>query len=576
MSDRARKEVTPPPLLLMPAGGGLTLTPPDQPNLLMPIVQSVPPLLDPGQRKPEEAEADSFVGQSSVPSLQTKKNVSPLQTSYFQSPSSAGHDPFAQVTTGQQPPSIAPTFISNQTATNIGNGTPPVPNVASFTSLPPSSGAGASSNIYRHQGGRPQYVAPPTSFQPPATNYSPFPAASSQPPTAMVPPMTSSALPNIPPVSYAPQHQQRSLPPQTVQDGSAQYTGGLYYQPIRYHWCYQQNQGDVEIWRPFSVLDSMNLEVAFNTRLQESPSNTIVQTNGGRYDVNVGLRVRTPIYWTDSPVPVRRCSWFFKREGDNRYIPYDETFSAQLENEYKKAMETGGWHRRLEFPGDVVIVMHNPNVIVQFPASATPDEWGNVQGDQMRPRVVKRGVEDFATIEQGEREEVDHLVFVVPGIEDMFNNKGKSVEALVDDLRSNTLLLLNSHFPQAFQSHAVNRVEFLPVVWTQALQDGTVGLKEQIGLVTLPSTSKLRHFINNTLIDTLFYTSPLFCQKICDTVGNEMNRMFHIFLERNGSFSGDVSVIGHSLGSLILFDILLNQRRPGELLNNGDMNPPEQ
>lgn len=30
----------------------------------------------------------------------------------------------------------------------------------------------------------------------------------------------------------------------------------------------------------------------------------------------------------------------------------------------------------------------------------------------------------------GEREDVDHLVFVVPGIEDMFNNKGKSVEAL--------------------------------------------------------------------------------------------------------------------------------------------------
>lgn len=42
-------------------------------------------------------------------------------------------------------------------------------------------------------------------------------------------------------------------------------------------------------------------------------------------------------------------------------------------------METGGWHRRLEFPGDVVIVMHNANVVVQFPASATPDEWGNVQ-----------------------------------------------------------------------------------------------------------------------------------------------------------------------------------------------------
>lgn len=141
--------------------------------------------------------------------------------------------------------------------------------------------------MYRHQGGRPQYAAPPTSYQPPptsyqppassyqppatsyqppATNFSPFTAANSQPPAALVPPMSSSAMPNIPPqVGYSQQHQHRSLPPIT-QDSSVQYTGGLYYQPIRHHWCYQQNQGDVEIWRPFSVLDSMNLEVAFNTR----------------------------------------------------------------------------------------------------------------------------------------------------------------------------------------------------------------------------------------------------------------------------------------------------------------------
>ena len=37
------------------------------------------------------------------------------------------------------------------------------------------------------------------------------------------------------------------------------------------------------------------------------------------------------------------------------------------------------------------------------------------QGDQMRPRVVKRGVADF-DIEEGESRQVDHLVFVVHGI----------------------------------------------------------------------------------------------------------------------------------------------------------------
>ncbi|XP_005097689.1 phospholipase DDHD2 isoform X2 [Aplysia californica] len=580
MADRSKKESTPPPLLLMPAGGGLTLTPPEQPNFLMPVVQSGPALLDPG----EEAEADSFVGQSSPPQGQPLPGQ---PTNYFQSSGSPGYDPFAQVGPGQPPVSTsAAPYVPAQISAPASNMLPPMsqsPIPPSAAVPPPSQSPAGGGNIYRQKGSRLQYAPPPTGLGAPTLPPSTFaqlpPSGGPQPPTAMVPPMTSSAMPPFPPTAQGPPPPTAAVPPMSGagpspavgQDASA-YTGGLYYTPVRHHWCFRQDQGEVEVWRPFSVIDSSRLEMAFSTGLQENPSNTMVLTNGGRYDVNVGSRVRTPVYWTEEPKAVKRCSWFYKREGDNRYIPYEEEFSTRLEDEYRKAMETGGWHRRLEFPGNIIIVMHNANVIVQFPASAMPDEWGNVQsqniysmtGDQMRPRVVKRGVDDFATIEYGEREEVDHLVFFVPGIEDMSDVKGKSVEAFVDDFRSNTLNLMQSHFTQAFQAKSVNRVEFLPVVWTQALNNGASGAKEQVGSVTLPSTSKLRHFINNTLVDTLFYTSPLYCQRVCETVGSEMNRMFHIFLERNQSFSGDVSVAGHSLGSVILFDLLINQRLPGE------------
>ena len=40
-------------------------------------------------------------------------------------------------------------------------------------------------------------------------------------------------------------------------------------------------------------------------------------------------------------------------------------------------------------------------------------------------------------------------------------------------------------------------------------------------------------------------------QIICDTVGREMNRLFQIFLARNPTFNGEVSVAGHSLGEEI-------------------------
>ncbi|KAK2099085.1 S23-interacting protein, partial [Saguinus oedipus] len=62
--------------------------------------------------------------------------------------------------------------------------------------------------------------------------------------------------------------------------------------------------------------------------------------------------------------------------------------------EYKKAVTTNQWHRRLEFPGGETIVMHNPKVIVQFQPSSVPDEWGTTQDGHTRPRVVKRGIDD--------------------------------------------------------------------------------------------------------------------------------------------------------------------------------------
>ena len=45
-----------------------------------------------------------------------------------------------------------------------------------------------------------------------------------------------------------------------------------------------------------------------------------------------------------------------------------------------------------------------------------------------------------------------------------------------------------------------------------------------------------------------------------NVVGAEMNRLRTLFLKRNPHFAGTFSAVGHSLGSLILFDLLNNQR----------------
>lgn len=63
----------------------------------------------------------------------------------------------------------------------------------------------------------------------------------------------------------------------------------------------------------------------------------------------------------------------------------------------------------------------------------------------------------------------------------------------------------------------------------------------------------------------LLSLSPsLLPQTIVNQVAGEMNRLYELFLQRHPGYSGGVSVMGHSLGSCILFDLLEHQVRGGE------------
>lgn len=42
-------------------------------------------------------------------------------------------------------------------------------------------------------------------------------------------------------------------------------------------------------------------------------------------------RQRVAVYWEEEVAEVRRCTWFYKGDKDNKYIPYSETFSEELE-----------------------------------------------------------------------------------------------------------------------------------------------------------------------------------------------------------------------------------------------------
>ncbi|KFO37071.1 Phospholipase DDHD2 [Fukomys damarensis] len=332
---------------------------------------------------------------------------------------------------------------------------------------------------------------------------------------------------------------------------------GSLYEPVSPHWFYCKIIDSKETWIPFNSDDSQQLEEAYGSG--KDCSGAVVATDGGRYDVHLGERVRHAVYWDEPASEVRRCTWFYKGDKDNKYVPYSESFSQVLEETYMLAVTLDEWKKKLESPNREIIILHNPKLMVHYQPIAGSDEWGSTPTEQGRPRTVKRGVENISVdIHFGEPFQIDHLVFVVHGIGPACDLRFRSIVQCVNDFRSVSLNLLQTHFKKAQENEQIGRVEFLPVNWHSPLH--STGVDVDLQRITLPSINRLRHFTNDTILDVFFYNSPTYCQTIVDTVVSEMNRIYTLFLQRNPDFKGGVSIAGHSLGSLILFDILTNQK----------------
>ncbi|XP_019722477.1 phospholipase DDHD2 isoform X3 [Hippocampus comes] len=330
------------------------------------------------------------------------------------------------------------------------------------------------------------------------------------------------------------------------------------YQKVQPHWFYYKQGDDNALWLPFSREDSEKLENADNARGDDEE--VVVAVEGERYDVHVKERKRYAVYWEQAPTEVRRCTWFYKGDKDLRFMPYTEDFSVNLEDAYMIAVTLDEWKRKLDFPTGETVILHNPKLIMHYQPIGFQEDWVSSPSENTRPRTVKRGINNIPVeIPDGEPDKVDHLVFMVHGIGPACDLRFRSIIQCVNDFRSVSLSLLASHYKNAQLEGKVGKVEFLPVNWHSALHGDATGVDEDIHRITLPSISRLRHFTNDTLLDLFFYNSPTYCQTIVDTVASEINRLHTLFKQRHPEFKGEISVVGHSLGSLILFDLLTNQ-----------------
>ncbi|XP_038044465.1 phospholipase DDHD2-like isoform X2 [Patiria miniata] len=582
----------PPPLLLFPASDSLA------PDAFRPVPATA------SLFPTEDGEADSFLGQTAEPSVgQTTQPQIPFFTT---ASSASASDPFANIsqpaslptqaqqsttltTNPTQPPLYAPSSSCHQPV-SFSSPAPPQPSQqyssgppigtpsnrqgppmsaphdpnAPPPTGPPQGRTGGFGGVKLGQGYKPVLHpmggvgSTPTSTPPMGTLPLGGPPMGA-PPTG-APPTGPPGLPMFdssrPPPTSADLHHAQSTGPQS---GASPGPGGTPYHPVQPHWFYCKEFDRGEVWNPFSIMDSIRLDEALHASYNNLNEDIIISTNGGRYDVNIQQRQRHAVYWDERPSSVRRCTWFYKSDGENRFLPYEEALADKLEQEYETAVLNNVWHKRLEFADGETIVMHNPNVIVHFRPPSRADDFGTSPDGQMRPRVVKRGVDDVENIDQGEPNQIDHLVFIAHGIGPVCDLRFRGIVECVDDFRSVSLGLMRSHFKHSQEDGRTGRIEFLPVYWYDALHGDATGVDRRLRRITLPSISRLRRFTNDTLLDILFYSSPSYSQKIAEHVCSEINRLYQLFQDRNPDFRGQASIVGHSLGSLIVFDLLSHQ-----------------
>lgn len=227
-----------------------------------------------------------------------------------------------------------------------------------------------------------------------------------------------------------------------------------------------------------------------------------------------------------------------------------------------------------------------------FVSSPGPNDQAK-QDEELRKRDEDEIQEDYRETDGDDQaREIEHLILVTHGIGQRLGLRVESINFIHDvNVLRKTLKNVYETSPdlQALNAEVEKlpkncRIQVLPVVWRHLLDFPKQSVKENrkeqdltdadilgdevaypsLDDITVEGVPAIRNLITDLALDILLYQSA-YREHIAGIVQRECNRVYHLFLERNPSFSGKVSLIGHSLGSAILFDILCHQKEQNQL-----------
>ncbi|XP_041827655.1 phospholipase DDHD1 isoform X2 [Melanotaenia boesemani] len=293
-----------------------------------------------------------------------------------------------------------------------------------------------------------------------------------------------------------------------------------------------------------------------------------VCVRGGLYEVDLKERECYPVYWKQQDhIPVMRGQWFI----DGTWLPLDEEESDLIEQEHLNHFR--GQHTQDTFETDLVVkTVDSKDAIHSLKLSRTHVDWHSVDevylySDATTSKIARTVTQKLGfskasssgtRLHRGYVEEASpedrppqttHIVFVVHGIGQKMD-QGRIIKN-TGMLREGVRKMEEKHFSEHNDEH----VEFLPVEWRSKLTlDG-----DTVDSITPDKVRGLRDLLNSSAMDIMYYNSPLYRDEITKGLTQELNKLYSLFCSRNPEFEekgGKVSIVSHSLGCVITYDIV--------------------
>ncbi|KAG7224102.1 hypothetical protein INR49_019837 [Caranx melampygus] len=293
-----------------------------------------------------------------------------------------------------------------------------------------------------------------------------------------------------------------------------------------------------------------------------------VCVRGGLYEVDIKERECYPVYWKQQDhISVMRGQWFI----DGTWLPLEEEESDLIEQEHLNHFR--GQQMQDTFETDLVVrTVDSKDAIHSLKLSRTHVDWHSVDevylySDATTSKIARTVTQKLGfskasssgtRLHRGYVEEASpedrppqttHVVFVVHGIGQKMD-QGRIIKN-TGMLREGVRKMEEKHFSENNEEH----VEFLPVEWRSKLTlDG-----DTVDSITPDKVRGLRDLLNSSAMDIMYYNSPLYRDEITKGLTQELNRLYSLFCSRNPEFEergGKVSIVSHSLGCVITYDIM--------------------